>query len=85
MRKKISLIVVVLALALLFAWSRIRVIEMGYEISSLKDQVAAMERVNGLLRSRVAKAKSTSQFDLWTKQFGFVSPGRSQVIFMEAE
>lgn len=81
--RKITLVFAVLGLALLYAGSRIQVVEKGYEVSQLRGAVAKMRRTNGLLHSQVAKARTTSKLEGWTKRLGFSSPARSQVIFVE--
>lgn len=80
MSRKILLSVVILCLALLYAWSRIKVVELGYDVSKAKGEIAEMMRENGLLKSQVAQAKSTARLADWAKRLGMASPGADQVL-----
>lgn len=81
--QKIILVLVVLGLVLLYAGSRIKVVEMGYEISRLKNENAMSKRQNGLLQSKVAKAKATSRLARWTKKLKMSPPGGEKILFLE--
>lgn len=81
--KKILLVLCLLGLALLYAASRIQVIEKGYEVSKLRAKIGEMERANGLLRSKVAAAKSTEKLARWTQRLQFSPPKPDQVLFVE--
>jgi len=75
-------VLIILGLALLYAGSRIKVIELGYEISRLKNQVNEMARTNGLLKSKVAEGHSTTRLADWANRLGFHAPETSQVLFI---
>lgn len=81
--KKILVVLCLLGLALLYAASRIQVIEKGYEVSKLRAKLGEMERTNGLLRSKVAAAKSTSMLARWTEKLQFAPPKPGEVLFVE--
>lgn len=82
MSRKIFLSAIALFLALLYAWSRIKVIELGYDVSKTKSEIAEMMRDNALLKSKVAQAKSTTRLADWVKRLGFASPDAHQVLFI---
>ena len=83
MSRKIFLSAIVLFLALLYAWSRIKVIELGYDVSKTKGEIAEMTRDNALLKSKVAQAKSTSRLADWAKRLGLASPEAGKVLFIQ--
>lgn len=82
MSRKIIQVLIILGLALLYAGSRIKVIELGYEVSKLKNQVAEMTRTNGLLKSQVAQGHSIAKLADWVNRLGFSAPETSQVLFV---
>ncbi|MDO8493984.1 MAG: hypothetical protein Q7S68_01430 [Deltaproteobacteria bacterium] len=83
MPKKVLLLGLVLAFALLYAWSRVHVVELGYAVSRLKGECEELERSNGLFRSKVAKRASTEELVSFAQKFGMVPPRQDQIIFME--
>jgi len=80
--KKIVLVLIILGLALLYAGSRVKVIEFGYEVSKIKAGVSDMERENALLKSKVAQARSTEKLIESAKRLGFAAPETHQVLFL---
>ena len=83
MSRKIILVFIVLLFALSYAWSRIKVVELGYEVSKLQSQVSEMARDNSLLRSKVAAGGSTSRLADWARRFGMTPPDAAHVLFLE--
>lgn len=84
-RRKIFFIFVVLGVALLFAWSRIRVIELGYEVSGLKSEIEKMKQNNSLLKSRLAKAISTEELARLALQHRMQGPASDKILFLAEE
>lgn len=83
MLKKIFLLVVVMGLALLYAASRIQIVEMGYEVSRIQSKVTEMRRTNSLLKSKLALAKATSRMDVWSRELGMTLPSLQQILWIE--
>lgn len=81
--QKILMVLVPLTLAILFAGSRIKVIELGYEVSRAKSQTEEMVRTNNLLKSKVAQASSTSRLADWAKHLNMASPETNHVLFLD--
>ena len=70
MSKKIIFgLLFVLGLSLSYAWSRIRVVELGYEVTKLKAEMEKIKRTNGILKSKVAKSLSTNQLVRFSKKY----------------
>lgn len=83
MMKKIGSVFVLLIFALLYVASRTQVVELGYEVSHLRADVAETNRTNRLLRSQIAKAKATSTLANWAKQLHLAPPRGDQVLVLE--
>ncbi|MDP2600143.1 MAG: hypothetical protein Q8P84_05340 [Deltaproteobacteria bacterium] len=81
--KRILQILVVLSLALLYAGSRIKMVELGYEVSRVKSEISEMKRENALLRSRVAQGKSADRLSQWAIKLGMTTPGADRVLFLD--
>ena len=79
--RRFLLILFFLAVALAYAGSRIRVVELGYKVSKLKTEVEGLRRKNGVLKSEVAKALATVNLSGWSGKLGLASP-RADQIFM---
>lgn len=81
--KRIILLLIVLSLALLYAGSRIKMVELGYKVSRLKSEISEMKRENALLRSRVAQGKSADRLSQWAIKLGMTTPGADRVLFLD--
>ena len=76
-------IVTVIFCALLFVWSRLEVVQMGYEISRANQSYQSMIKENQRLRVEAASLKSPSRIEKIAKnQMGFVNPKQEQIIFI---
>ena len=82
MLKKIIGVLIVLAMAVLYVYSRIEVVEMGYQVSRLKSRVTEMERTNSLLKSKAAGARATIKLDVWSRELGMALPEQSQILLV---
>lgn len=80
--KRILGIGLLFSLALLFAWSRIQVIELGYAVSSLQREVEALRQNIGLFKSELAKHLSQEALLALAKRHGMTAPRREQILFV---
>lgn len=80
---KIVYVVLFFALAILFVWSRIHVIELGYEVSKLKGETEKMKRENGILKSKVTGEMSTEDLLRHAERFGMTPPPSDKIIFIQ--
>lgn len=79
-----AFIAVVLAVALFFVWSRIQVVNLGYEISSLEGRLHATEQNVQQLRLEAASLRSPARIErVATAKLGLRLPARDQVIIIE--
>ncbi len=81
--RKIFFVLFILGLALLYASSRIQVVQLGYEVSKIKNEMGELERDNSLLRSKVASGKTTARIADWAKKLGMAPPDAKQILFVE--
>ena len=81
--KRILQILVVLGLALLYAGSRIKMVELGYEVSRLRSEIAEMNRENALLKSKAAQKKSADRLSQWAQNLGMATPAADRVLFLK--
>lgn len=82
MSKKIFGILFVLTLALLYCWSRIQVIRLGYEVSKQKSKVELFHRENELIKSKIAEYVATPRLSVWAERFGMHPPRGEQILFI---
>ena len=83
LKKGILLLLAGLALAFLFVWSRIKVIQLGYEVSGLKGNISELSREVGQLRLNVAKKKTLERLSEEAVHLGLVRPTGKQVVFVD--
>lgn len=78
------LILVSLCLALIFVWTRIEVVQLGYDISKLHSQIRDLSKEENLLQSEVAKLKSPARLEAMAKgELGMRLPFGDEIIFIE--
>jgi len=67
--------------SLFFVWSRIKVIQLGYEVSSALKEGRALVETNKKLRLQIATLKSYARIErLATEELGMSKPKPEQVI-----
>lgn len=82
--KRILFVLGGLGLALCYAWSRIHVVELGYEVSRLKQVVEKIKQENGILQSMLAEALSVNRLLSLAQRRG-MNPPESQSIYFAPE
>lgn len=80
--KKILLVLLVVGFSLFFAWSRIHVVELGYEVSRLKGETEKAKQENGGLKSALAQALSAEKLSSLAKRLGMGEPEAGEIIFV---
>lgn len=80
--KKIFLVLFIVGFSLFFAWSRIYVVELGYEVSRLKGDVEKIKQENGILKSALARSLSAEELSAMAKRLGMRSPTTGEIRFM---
>ncbi len=80
--RRLVQLLIVLAMALLYVGSRIKIVELGYEVSRLRSEISETKRENALLKSKVAHARSTERLAEWAERLGMTTPAANRVLFL---
>jgi len=79
-----TFIAVVLAVSLFFVWSRIQVVNLGYNISSLEGRLRGMEQDIQRLRLEAASLRNPARIERMARsELGLDLPGADQVVIIE--
>lgn len=82
-RRGIWLLVLGIAMALLFVWVRIEVIQLGYEVSRLRKETRDLTEQRNLLGAKVASLKSPDRLMRIARQrFGMRLPQGGEIVFV---
>jgi len=83
-RQIILLLAVVMGFLLLLIWTRIKVIQLGYEVSKIRKGVADLVEQKHLLEAEVASLKSTERIEkIAHKHFGMRFPQGDEIVFVK--
>jgi len=78
------IIITLVFFSLLFVWSRLGVVQVGYEISQANKVYQGLVKENQRLRVEVASLKSPSRIEEIAKnQLGFINPRPEQIIIIQ--
>jgi cell division protein FtsL len=82
-RQAMSLLVVGVLVALFLVWARIQVIQLGYEVSRLRNEVRELSQQRDLLEAEAASLKSPKRLEgIATSRFGMRLPMGDEVIIL---
>lgn len=73
-------VVVLVAVAFVFLWSRLTVVNLGYEISAANSKRASLIEKNKRLRVEYMRLKSPERIERMATEMGLVYPGRDQIV-----
>ena len=80
----VSLIVLCFALALLFVWVRVQVIQFGYEVSRLRKETHDLAKQRSRLEADVATLKSPSRLTRMARnKLGMRLPQGNEIVFVK--
>jgi len=83
-RRGVVAAAMVIACALAFVWTRVRVVQVGYEVSELNQQVTELKRQKDQLEVDVARLKSPDRLEkVAVAHFGMRPPGAGEIVFIE--
>lgn len=83
-RRGIALAAVAIVMALTFVWTRVRVIQLGYEVSDLNRQVGELLRQKNQLEVEVAKLKSPERLEKMAQEYFHMRlPLGNEIIFIK--
>ena len=83
--RNVFLILAGFLFAILYVTTRVRTVEVGYEVSRAQERVRALQQDQGLLKSRIAKTKATSRLDRWTKRLQMQRPEEDKFFYEDKE
>lgn len=73
-------------LLLVFVWTRVRVLELGYEVTSLHRDVAELIDRRAKIQSEIAALKSPERMErIAREQFGMRLPRGDEIIFVTSD
>ncbi len=82
-RRGVAIAVVAIALALTFVWTRVRVVQLGYEVSQINKQVGDLMRQRNRFEVEVAKLKSPDRLEQMARDhFNMRLPVGNEIVFM---
>lgn len=83
LRQALSLLVVGVALALIYVWARIQVIQLGYEVSKIRKETTELKQQRDLLEAEVARLKSPERLTQEAgPRFGMRLPMGDEVVIV---
>lgn len=83
-RRGVVVAAIVILLALTFVWTRVRVIQLGYEVSQLNRVVGDLLKQKNRLEVEVAKLKSPDRLEVLAKdQFHMRLPMGEEIVFVK--
>ena len=83
-RRGVALAAIAIALALVFVWTRVRVIQLGYEVSQINRQITELLRQKNQLDAEVAKLKSPERLEAVAKEhFHMRLPAAGEIVFVK--
>jgi cell division protein FtsL len=79
-------IILLTVLALFYVWSRVKVVEMGYELSGLNSSVAELSKQIGALEADIARLKSPKRLEEVAKtELGMQTPTAEQTVLVQSQ
>ncbi len=84
-RQGVWLAAIGIALALLFVWARIQVIQLGYEVSRLRKETRELAEQRNKLAATVAELKNPERLArIGRERFGMRLPRGDEIVFVGA-
>ncbi len=83
LRQAMSLMAVVMLVALFLVWARIQVIQLGYEVSRMRNELRELSQKRDLLEADVASLKSPERLaKVAAERFGMRLPMGDEVVVL---
>ena len=83
LRHAMSLVAVGILIALFYVWVRVQVIQMGYEVSRIRQETTELAQRRDLLEAEVASQKSAERLStVATESFGMRLPRGDEVVML---
>lgn len=85
-KKMLLLFVMILFVALICVWTRVKVIQIGYEITKHKKEVGDLVQEKKTLEADIIRLKSPSRLDrVAGSHFGMRPPSGEELVFVDKE
>lgn len=85
-RKGVAFVAIAIALSLTFVWTRVRVVQLGYEVSQLNQQVGNLLKQKDQLEAEVARLKSLDRLERLAKEHFYMRlPTGNEIIFIASQ
>ena len=85
-KQVVILLAIVMGFALLFVWNRVRVIQLGYEVSELRKETADLTEQKDQLEADVATLRSPKRLEKIAREhFGMRLPQGDEIVFVKQE
>ncbi len=82
----VILFAIAMGFALLFVWTRVRVIQLGYEVTRLRKETADLTEQKDHLEAEVASLRSPERLEgIAREQFGMRLPQGDEIVFVGQE
>ena len=73
-----------LMVMLFYVWQHIRVVNLGYRINELKNEIASLEDENYILGKNIMKYTSLEEIDRTARtKLGMVTPRQKDIVFLD--
>ncbi|MBN1282183.1 MAG: cell division protein FtsL [Proteobacteria bacterium] len=83
LRQVFSLLAVVMLVALLFVWTRIQVIQLGYEVSRIRSEVTELGRQRDMLQAEIGELRAPDRLSrIASERFGMRLPMGDEVVLL---
>ena len=84
LRQALSLLAVCVLLALLYVWTRVQVIQLGYEVSRVRKETTELMQQRDMLESEVAQQKAPERLSkVAAEKFGMRLPNGDEVVIVQ--
>lgn len=82
-RQGIFLLAIVISLAILFVWTRIQVIRLGYEVTRIRKEVSDLSEQKSRLEADIASLKAPERLErIAVETFGMRAPLSHEIVFI---
>lgn len=82
-RRVVSVLGALLLVAIVFVWTRVRVIELGYEVTRLHHEVSLLQEQRADLSADVERLKAPARLEkIARERFGMRQPYGHEIIFV---
>ncbi|HJR59693.1 MAG TPA: hypothetical protein VJ813_09855 [Vicinamibacterales bacterium] len=82
-RRSLAIGGLLVAVLLFSAWQKVALVQHGYKLQRLQEQMAAEEAINRRLKLQIEVLRSPERIEMLAKQLRLIAPSREQAIVIE--